>query len=311
MGLIIPNIQNTSRNQLDLFRSNLSKKPYCSNDLTFGLQIRSASEAISRKYIQPNHPNSKLWLLFDIDRPIGLESIEDLNLPTPTFFVQNKVNHHAHLYYGLHTAVHMNANSSQKAQRFAGAVDSSLCRALDGDAGYVGLVAKNPLHNHWRTYNTNQAYDLEDFSEYIDLQPFNDRRKAIEAIGLGRNVALFDTLRRWAYKAIRQGWPAFDQWHKASFDRAFGINAGFSAPLPLSEVKATAKSVAKYVHTKYSPKSFSERQSHLGKLSGQKRLSLSADKREQARDMLDSGVSKAEIARLLKVSDRTIRNWLN
>ncbi|HUH58408.1 MAG TPA: replication initiation protein [Pseudomonadales bacterium] len=306
--MIIP--KQARQNQLELFQKSLSAKPYCSNNLRYGLRIRNASRAISHKYIQPNHPNSKLWLLYDIDRPIGLETIrDDLNLPEPTFFVQNPKNNHAHLFYGLHTAVHFNQSSSMKPQRFAGAVDVAMTSALNADAGYVGLIAKNPLHAHWRTYNTNLAYDLEDFTEYVDLTPYN-AQKRMEAVGLGRNIALFDTLRYWAYKAIRQGWPAFPQWHEACLQRAIGINAGFKAPLPISEVRATAKSVARYTHSKFSDSTFSAIQSARQAKSVQARLALSSDKREQARELHSQGVRVAEIARLLEVTRPTIYNWL-
>ena len=268
--------------------------------------------AIRRKYIQPNHPNSKLWLLYDIDRPIGLETIRDeLNLPEPTFFVQNRQNNHAHLYYGLHNAVHLNRESSQKAIRFAGAVDVALATSLDADAAYVGLVAKNPLNDHWRTYNTNLAYDLEDLSEFVDLSPYQDARKKIDAVGLGRNVQLFDTLRRWAYRAIRQGWPEFEQWHTATLTRAQGINAGFAAPLPINEVVATAKSVAKWVFERYSPEAFAAIQSARGKKSGAKRLAMSYCKRQHAQSLFEKGMKKAEISRMLGVSRPTVYSWLD
>lgn len=297
--------------QLEIFKTSLSKKPYCSDDLSRGLVIRSAEQAVQKRYIQPNQPNSKLWLLFDIDRPIGLETIRDeLNLPEPTFFVQNKHNHHAHLFYGLNKAVHLNSGSSQKAIRFAGAVDVAMSQSLGADAGYVGLIAKNPLHDSWRTYNTNLAYDLEDFAEYVDVNQFSDRRRSMPEIGLGRNVALFDTLRRWSYKAIRQGWPEFKRWYEAVFTRAQGINAGFAVPLPIGEVKATAKSVAKWVHARYSKEEFSAIQAARGVKSGQARLALSQDKQVQAVSLYRGGVSKAEIARMLSVSRPTIYSWL-
>lgn len=310
MRKIIPKPLVQSSQQFELFVANLPKKPYCSNELSNGLKIRNIQHAIQHRYIQPNHPNSKLWLLYDIDRPIGLESIEDLNLPQPTFFVQNPKNHHAHLFYGLHKSVHMNRNSSMKAQRFAGVVDVSMSKALDADAGYVGLIAKNPMHEHWRTYSTSLAYDLQDFAEFVDFEPYKDKRKSIEAVGLGRNVSLFDSLRRWAYRAIRQGYPPFEQWHKACFERAWGINTGFAAPLPVSEVKATAKSVAKYVHAKYTPSSFSALQAERGKRSGQARLALSVDKREQARELASQGLKVAEIAKLVSVHRDTVYSWL-
>ena len=36
------------------FVNRLSNKPYCSNDLDYGLQIRNKETALERKYIQAN-----------------------------------------------------------------------------------------------------------------------------------------------------------------------------------------------------------------------------------------------------------------
>jgi len=93
--------------------------------------------------------------VYDIDRPTCVyELTDDLNLPAPHFFVQNPDNQHAHAFYGLETAVHLNLNSSQKAIRFAAAVDCAFTEKMDADGQYTGLIAKNPAHQHWSTYNT-------------------------------------------------------------------------------------------------------------------------------------------------------------
>lgn len=52
-------------------------------------------------------------------------------------------------------------------------------------------------------------------------------------------------------------------------------------------------------------------QSRRGKASGVARLALSADKREQAIELSREGMKQKEIAVMLGVSDRTIRNWLS
>lgn len=314
--------------QLELFKSNLPRKPYCADELVYGLKIRNIAHAITHRYIQPNHPNSKLWLLFDIDRGISPDEItDDLNLPCPTIFIQNPKNGHAHALYALEAPVHLNHDSSGAAIRFAAAVDVSLSSALDADPNYVGLITKNPLHESWRTYALGGSYSLTELSEYLDLTQFNDRRKKLPEIGLGRNVLLFETLRSWSYKAIRQGWPQYDRWLKACEDRAQGINAGFTSPLAWSEVKATAKSVAKWTHAHLSATGFSQWQSAQGKkggvnntpeqqslkgiASGEARWAASEDKRTSAALMRASGMTQATIAREIGVTQKTISIWLS
>jgi len=233
--------------QLALFKQSLPTKPYCSDDLSEGLIIRSTDRALDRRYIQQNHPNSKTWLSFDIDRPTCADEItDDLNMPAPTLLIQNKTNGHAHALYALETAVHLNKSSSIKAIRFAGAVDSSFSAALDADPNYVGLITKNPFHQHWQTYSIGSQYDLHDLSEYVDL--VSDRRRALDNVGLGRNCNLFDSVRRAAYRFIESFRDAsFDAWADYILSIAESHNNEFNAPLPYSEVKSTAKSVSGWV----------------------------------------------------------------
>lgn len=302
--------QNLHQENLRFFTENLSKKPYCTDWLEFGLAIRNAATAQQKRYIQHNQPNSKIWLAYDIDRGIAPEEItDDLLLPPPTLFIQNPENKHAHALYGLTVPVHLNNNSSQAAIRLAGAIDCAMQQRLDADAGYVGLITKNPKHEDWLTYSLASTYELCELADYLDLSAYNDPKAELPAYGLGRNCRLFDKLRVWAYRAIRQGWPAFDQWHNACLDRCVAYNAQFGAPLPYSEVKATAKSVAKWTYKKFDQKAFVERQTALGKLSGKARLAASSEKRAQAQEMASRGMTQKEIAEVLGVSRMTISRW--
>lgn len=66
-------------------------------------------------------------------------------------------------------------------------------------------------------------------------------------ISNGRNDELFHTLRFWAmYQGERD--------LAATTDQALRINAGFTSPLSAAEVTATARSVAKFMTTKYRPR---------------------------------------------------------
>ena len=153
---------------------------------------------------------------------------------------------------------------------------------------------------------TAESYSLGEMSEYVDLTDYNDQRRLMPETGLGRNVNLFNRLRRWAYRAIRQGWPDYDQWHRACLDRAIGYNRT-SNPLPVSEVKSTALSVAKWTHQRFNPAEFSELQAHRGSMKGQKIRSINLD---QAVVYHEGGMPQRMIAKELGVSQKTISNWL-
>lgn len=269
-----------------LFQDTLPAKPYCTDDLAAGLVIRSVAHAIQKRYIQPNHPNSKLWLVYDIDRPTCPQELtQDLGALPPHFFVQNPENGHAHAFYGLETAVHLNPSSSRAAIRFAGALDVAMTQKLSADGSYCGLIAKNPLHDHWRIWQcATDQYQMNELAEYVDLSGLSDRRKSLPAVGLGRNCNLFDQTRKWAYRAIRQGWPSYEQWILAVEQRAAGYNVQFPTPLPPEEVRHLAKSIAKWTHANFSPEGFSAIQSARGKRGGRPSL---------GKPWIEQGISRA------------------
>ncbi len=300
--------------QLKLFESALPRKPYCTDELQSGLLIRAKGHAVRKRYVQHNEPNSMLWLAFDIDRPTHPEEAYEMGLPVPNVWIQNPVNRHAHLLYSLSVPVHLNPDSSPKAQRFAAAVDVAMTLKLEADAGYAGLICKNPLHKHWNTIALNDdSYDLGYLADFVDLDFAKDQRKNLPAIGLGRNVTLFDRTREWAYKAIRshRGDRQYQGWIDAVLLRAAEYN-DFTTPLAMSEVKATAVSIAKWVWARdgRAEQAFKQRQSFKGKRSGEVRLALSSDKREQARALSDGGMTMREIGTILGVAHTTVVRWL-
>jgi hypothetical protein len=192
--------------------------------------------------------------------------------------------------------------------------------ALEADPGYSGLITKNPVNPHWRTLWSARAgiYDLAYLSEFLDLPKHAPRRRP-EQVGLGRNVTLFDWLRHYAYRAIR-GWKRPEQgiyvrWMNHLYDLALQRNGDFANPLDYRECYHIAKSVAKWVWNRFdidaSDKRFSERQRARGRQGGLAKGMANEEKRASARLMRAAGMTQAEIARELGVTDRTVRNWLN
>ncbi|MFW2036897.1 plasmid replicase, partial [Acinetobacter junii] len=60
---------------------------------------------------------------------------------------------------------------------------------------------KNPFHKDLRvTFWTEQAYKLDYLADFVELP--NKLSKEQEVLGLVRNCIMFDTVRKWAYKAI-------------------------------------------------------------------------------------------------------------
>jgi hypothetical protein len=256
--------------QLKLFQNHLPNKARSCDNFDVDNKVRYITEAIKKRYIQPNDFNSLQWLVFDIDRPVCPDSIRNDNLaPEPTIFVSNPINRHAHLYYLIQTPVHKNEHSSQKAIQFVAAIEYGLAIKLDADMSYVGMLAKNALHADWEILHTvPQAYELHELAESVDTKLLSKPLKERLNYGLSRNCSVFDEVSKWSYRAIRQGWPDYDQWHKAVLARTEMLNSQLNTPMDYSEYKHIVKSITNFTHTKFSKKAFSERQSRVGKLGG-------------------------------------------
>lgn len=245
---------------LDFFEEKLPLKPYHTDDLALGLQIRKKAQALKSRYVQHDGPTHKYWFVFDLDRPDAGMHWDTVGAPAPNIVAVNPHNGHAHLLYALETPVRTAPDGSLKALKYAAAVEAGLSEKLGADRGYSGLICKNPLHSHWfvKVWET-ELYTLDWLADYVELS--QSQKCESSPVGLGRNCDLFERLRKWAYRAVRQGWPDYDRWFEAVFTRAQAYN-NFENPLQINEVKATAKSVARYTHRKFSPEGFSAWQAY-------------------------------------------------
>ncbi|MDW7508727.1 replication initiation protein, partial [Escherichia coli] len=243
---------------LQYFDENLPHRPYHTDDLAFGLRISGKGRALLARYIQQNQPHAQFWLVFDVDRVGAAIDWSDRNSPAPNVTVKNPVNGHAHLLYALNIAVRTAPDSSVKALKYAAAIERSLCEKLDADANYSGLICKNPFHLEWQVKEwREEPYSLDELADYLDLSA-SARRSIDKHYGMGRNCHLFEMTRKWAYRAIRQGWPAFSQWLEAVIQRVEMYNASLPVPLSLAECRAIGKSIAKYTHRNFTPETFAQ-----------------------------------------------------
>ena len=270
-----------SKAALQLFNERLPHKPYFSDDLNFGVRIAGKERAILAKYIQFNQPHAMFWLGFDIDRAGAAIDWSDRNAPAPTLSITNPDNGHAHLLYALKTSIRTAPDGKMKPLRYAAAVENALRKKLEADAGYSGLICKNPNHGYWKIAVWQpELYTLDWLADSLDLSAANDKDIAAD-YGLGRNCTLFDKTRKWAYRAIRQGWPEYDQWLQACYERACAYNLQFALPLDENEVMGIAKSISKWTSNHFSGDSFeqyvvathsSEIQSIRGRIGGKKSI---------------------------------------
>lgn len=314
--------------QLPLFAERLPRRPYCSDDLAYGLRILPAQQALEKRYIQYNPPATINWLVYDIDRVYAGFGQDWETVAPPNIVVINPVNGHAHYFYGIAAGVSTTSASRDKPRRLLAAIDEGYRHALAADPGFAQLICKNPLSPSWRVEVPREnLYDLNELAEYVDLNEADKRIRRTpkkHRKGIGRNCSLFDSLRTWAYKWVSDYRGAgMERWGEVVLAKAEKLNT-FTDPLPHSEVKATARSVARWTYGKYdgrltasslaadglTPESFSLLQSNLGKMGNAKRWGDSSDKRAQARQMSEQGMSTRAIAAALEVNQSTVSRWL-
>jgi hypothetical protein len=329
------------------FLDHIPNRPYCTDDLGAGLQVRPKATALQRVYLQPNGPGMIWALVYDVDRrvvdPQSLFPVwDDVGMPAPNFATINRANGRGHLVYMLAAGVTKTSAARLQPLRYAAAVQNAMSITLNADPGYAGLITKNPLHDHWQTWEIHgQGFTLGELAEYLDLNAANAQDYRVtdgEAHGLGRNVTLFDDGREWAYSAIRGYWApdGLVQWSASVLERLEGINGQFPEPLPFAEVKATAKSISKWTWSRFTPEGYQryiealiqntrppEKQAERGRkatnqaqiaaiggiASGQARWQSGEVRRAGARLMRSAGMSLREVAETMGVSHESVRKW--
>ena len=294
---------NISHDFKNNFYANLPHKPYCSDDLGQGLVIRPKKTAIQKPYIQHNPPCLIVALVFDIDRSDAYFAWSDANLPQPTWIAKNPKNCHAHIGYMLATPVCTTHRARQNVIEYLAKIEQAYGLALGADRSYSGLITKNPCHRTWENHIFDvEPYKLNYLADFVELTELKTDLK--EVSGLGRNCMMFDTARFWAYKAIREHrGSTFDIWLGKVLEQCQNANGAFIEPLPYSEVKATAKSIARYCWKKdgYHYQEFIDRQSRKGAMGGKKSKRLPVDGSEASTKPWESmGISRATFYRRKK-----------
>ena len=293
----------------------LPVRPYCTDNLAQGIYPRLQRIAITKRYIQLNPPQQQHWLVFDIDRPHSAFAWEDANLPPPFAVVVNETNTHCHIVYALAAPVCTSDLAHEKPLRYLAAIQQAYTEKLQADVNYSGLIAKNPFsQNHWHVIPCaiHAKYTLDDLAEWVSLNGMLKRAlRGPEAVALGRNCVMFDALRFYAYKSIRQYREGkVGVWREHIQAKAGELNV-FREPLPESEVRAIAKSVANWVwqHMRQDSEKFIEKQRQRGKASGKARLGKANNHRVAAQALKNEGMRLSEIARTLGISQATVKKW--
>ena len=304
---------------LDQFINTIPKKPYASDNLSYGVKIYSKDAALLKVYLQPNHPYYLHNIVFDLDYEASLVELmySKTGIPLPNLIIENKNNGRSHAIYQLKTPVFKTDVSRQKPIIYLNAIHRTLQHVLDADVNYTGLICKNPLNDRWRTNTLRHTpYSLDELANKleIDWKQISKPVKLDDAVGLGRNCYLFHTVRHWAYVAIRKHRGAtYNTWLQSVLDHCLKLNEGITEPLGYNEVKGISKSIARYCWKRdpHCYQEFIDRQTRKGRKGGKAKGLAYTEKREQADQLKQLGLNNTQIAKQLSVSRMTIFRWFD
>jgi Replicase family/Primase C terminal 1 (PriCT-1) len=247
----------------------LPQRPLATSNFAEGAWRQSKSAALAETYLEFNSANLVGWLVLDIDDGDAFESWERAKLPAPNAFVQNGSNGNGHLFYALLTAVSTGALSREKPLRFAADVQRGMTVCLKADQAFTNRIAKNPVSPRWRaSWMAPFPYTLFELRGWLDDKDVWRPKEPCHALGLGRNCDLFDITRAYAYKAVRRfkaGGRGLDRWTEELNKVATAHNLEFIPPLPTSEVRSIARSVAKWTWLRFTGDGFSAKQAARGR----------------------------------------------
>ena len=303
------------RQAFELFRETMPARPRCTDDKHSGQYFQPKEKALQRRLVQPNTDGRVVWICFDVDRRGAALDWDDRGAPPPTLVMENPLNHHAHLAYALEAPVPKTEAARPKPLLYLASVEEGIRRVIEGDVGYSGGLIKTPCHEAWRTQSYAGAYSLAELAEWIPTLPSPaevlKKARNPDYAGLGRNCQLFEMLKTYGCRAVRQFWrvEGFERFqeHMIVYAMEMAITNNPRSPLPVSESKAVARSLSKWIWRNITPAGWYERQRMLGTRKGMvKRNELL----ERAKWLATMGNSVREISAELGIGKSTVSDWL-
>lgn len=251
------------------FINQIISRPFCTDDFKRdGIYRTNKRRALNSVYIEHNNDSFINSIVFDIDSDTAAIAWQDADIPKPNFITQNPANGHAHLFYALSSPVCITEKAHKKPQKLLKGVIEGLTDRLGADPCYTGKITKNPLNPRWRTFwNEQPRFELNYLCEFIDTNKRVKKEVRKSIVAEGRNTALFDNLRFYAYSIIfkYQKNDDFCGFMSALEEEAENINDSFEDQLGFKEINHTIRSISSWVWGTFDSDTFSEIQSNRAK----------------------------------------------
>lgn len=244
------------------FINQIISRPFCTDDFKRdGIYRTNKRRALNSVYIEHNNDSFINSIVFDIDSDTAAIAWQDADIPKPNFITQNPANGHAHLFYALSSPVCITENARRNPQKLLKGVIEGLTERLGADPCYTGKITKNPLNPRWRTFwNEQPRFELNYLCEFIDTNKRVKKEVRKSIVAEGRNTALFDNLRFYAYSIIfkYQKNDDFCGFMSALEEEAENINDSFEDQLCFKEINHTIRSISSWVWGNFDSDTFSD-----------------------------------------------------
>lgn len=266
----------------------LPQKPLCADRKNGSYKRQARARALEHAYIETNPLAMHSLIVTDHDGA-DADYIADLvGLPQPSWVAMNPHTRSGHIVYALKSPVCLTDAGHRAPVNLLARVEQGLTDVLGGDIGYGGRITKNPTHNaHMPLWGEAEAlYGLKDLAKALgDVGALPAPHRGAQTVldsTVGRNVALFNLTRQWAYRA-RLRYTDYTEWAETVYAFASMKNESVIAdefsrgPMSENEVAQIAKSIARWVWGKITPEQTARNRarwgSSLGKKSGVQRTS--------------------------------------
>jgi DNA-directed RNA polymerase specialized sigma24 family protein len=286
------------------------ERPLHTNDFAYGLRRNNQQTALKDKFIETSAKTYRNVIVLDLDHEQADWKIktlvhEDGVIPEPNFHVVNPASGHAHIGYFISSGVGTN-----KGWDYMEHIRWGLTVNADADARYSNLTMRNPLHaNHMAVYGTDHLYSLAELNDYLPKEgrkrQYGLSEEAQQLVN-GRNDHIFHLSRSWAYRN-RYKYTVQGEWY-AAVEAATTRHQGELLPqlheqLTANELRAIAKSIAKFTWKNMSPEGFIEIQTARSHKSAVKRVAAAiATEDEIVVPMIEAGFTIAEVAENMGIS---------
>jgi len=320
------------------FLKHFPKELLASNYKSGGYEVTPRYQALKDyDYIRYNSEERYSIIAVDIDHHQDGGVWLDYNMPQPTWIIYT--DRGVQFMWVLEKPI---LAKIKKHKEYAKDVLNKIVYTLDADKSAISYtrVFRNPIRH--RTHFSNSRVSLKDFDmlkspprewlysvnpgkEYKNL--FNnkiDNTVEFEHMkqGDGRNVALFDRLRYWAYAEAKAG--TYEEFNLA--ERGFKLNQKFAEPMDYKEVDRIIVSINFFIENKYNKggymaKTTPEERKEIARRNGKKGGAVTAKVRKaEARarilaelNRLEAFEVKVTISRLAKEAKsdkRTVSEYL-